>query len=1124
MSESQSSESISDSVIKADIPPREVRREKRKDNAYAEPLEEPGTLYNAEVHGSAQRLLNIHRVTKYVKFCRCCSLPQETPGVIVPFNWFDNQLDFGLGIYLYFYYIKFCIVMAIICIGLSSISTIVFSKDYSSDIKDYCLSQINPSDLNTTGNTSSSLRWLEYTYDDLLDDCNKYVNVKSRTNGTKDDDTFKADWLSDMSSYNLKSYYDVFAYKATDDQKDNINDIILDYSFMYFLTGISVLISNYLFIQIVALLSQYENFKYTTPSDYAVLIHGVPKPEDEKGKMKDELMKIVKEVNHYIDPLVVHQIIPCLRIGEIYEVAKKKFEEETKLYHVDHFERQIKLNKDNNFSKEKGNLHYFENKLGIVNSKMPVKEIEGKIEEYNEKLNEMQLDLNENPNKYNGGTFCLIFDNMLMKDKFVEFFPRTIFSKIVWTLKYCLYNCLLRSCVNEEKRKLSKLKLSIEVTGNIEPYEIEWENMGYSRCERNIRFLISTAACLALIIVALGILIGLNRFQRYIAEKQKDFWKYVISLLISIIIAVTNFLGKFIFKKLTFLEKIEVKTNFYISYSIKLTIFNFVSIAILPLVSNIIFGLNGSDILINNLFMIFITNIFLPPLIFYIGPDFAIKLYQRTKARLELKNVKYEKSTYTQGELNEIFENPEMDICFKYSYVTNVILISLFYMSIFPIGMIFGCVALIFAYISEFFYIGLYKRPEVLNSTLCRFYVSNFKWVVFIFVLGNYIFLSPLNKNQRTNWSLINLIIFLVLGLIPYQSFKINPIGYSEGEDKFDTYKKNYIYFSTDYEKLNPFTRKQAYTKYFQLLLDQGIIDPVEGKRIISHIQNTNEITSYLHTRRHIDYYVASQGLNNLYMKNKNQQKIQYMFGEKEENKAGFSLGGLKNLIMESSEIKEEKMDSKDLEEIKTMKENLYSFSYTNIGICNALIFLGEKNNINDEYENYNFNPWKAEWIYTPEYKKKRKQMIHNIRSSMDFRGEISDDEDSIIKYDDKRDYINERIKQMNDQILKKRQSIHTKNSQKVEEDNKPMINNSELVTGEVSKSLVKTSLRSNLSQHSIKKNAISESNQRLNIKSIISSRHNTNNNFNNNNNTINNSEFKVLTDRNLFPKNADEQ
>ena len=736
----------------------------------------------------------------------------------------------------------------------------------------------------------------------------------------------------------------------------------------------------------------------------------------------------------------------------------------------------------------------------------------------------MQLDLNENPNKYNGGTFFVIFDNMLMKDKFVEFFPRSIFSKLIWSLKYFLYNCLLRCCINESTREISRLKLCIEVTGDIEPYEIEWENMGYSRSERNIRFFISTFACLVLIIIALGILIGLNRFQRYLAEKQKDFLKYVISLLISIVIAVTNFLGKYIFKKLTFLEKIEVKTNFYISYSIKLTIFNFVSIAILPLVSNIIFGLNGSDILINNLFMIFITNIFLPPLIFYIGPEFAIKLYQRTKARLELKNVKYEKSTYTQGELNDIFENPEMDICFKYSYITNIFLISLFYMSIFPIGMIFGLVALIFAYISEFFYIGLYKRPEILNSRLCRFYVSNFKWAIFIFVLGNYIFLSPLNKNQRTNWSLINLIIFLVLCLIPYQAFKVNPIGNSEGEDKFDTYKKNYMYFSTDYEKLNPFTRKQAYTKYFQLLIDERVIDPVEGQRIISNIQNTNEITSYLKTRRHIDYYVASQDLNNLYTKNKNQQKIQYMFGEKDENKAGFSLGGLKNLIMESSEIKEEKMTSKDLEEIKNMKENLFSFSYTNIGICNALIFLGEKNNINDEYENYNFNPWKAEWIYTPEYKKRRKQMIHNIRSSMDFRGEISDDEDSIIKYDDKRDYINERIKQMNDQILKKRHSVRTKPSQKVEEDNKPMINNSELVTGEVNKSLVKNSLRSNISQNSKAKNSISESNQRLNIKSVISNSQKTNNSYNNINNTINNSEFKVLTDRNLFPKNGNEK
>ena len=117
---------------------KKQRREVRKKLKYIDSLEEPGTIYNAEVHGSAQRLLNILRITKYVKFCRCCALPQETPGVVIPFNITDEQLDIGIGIYLYFYYIKFCIFISFLCVGLASIATIIFSLDYTDDIEDYC--------------------------------------------------------------------------------------------------------------------------------------------------------------------------------------------------------------------------------------------------------------------------------------------------------------------------------------------------------------------------------------------------------------------------------------------------------------------------------------------------------------------------------------------------------------------------------------------------------------------------------------------------------------------------------------------------------------------------------------------------------------------------------------------------------------------------------------------------------------------------------------------------------------------------------------------------------------------------------------------------------------------------
>ena len=1060
-------------VVTKDVAPRQLRREARKEFRYIEPLEEPGSLYNAEVHGSAQRLLKVHRITKYVKFCRDCSLPQETPGVVVPFNWFDEQLDFGVGIYLYFYYIKFLIVMSIICIGLSSISTIVFSKDYASDITDYCEKYATNSS-RRIGDRLRALASNTYTYADLATDCEKYISV-----GNSSEDVFKADWLSDMSCYNLEAYYKVFKYQASDSQVDNIDYVILDYSFMYFLTGITVLIANFLFIQIVSLFSEYEDFKATTPADYAVLVRGVPKPNPNE-EMKTPLINLVKEVEKFTVPLKIYQIIPCLRIGHIYEVAKKKYKEETKIYHVNHFEKQLRLNKENKFSKEENNLHYFEDRLLVFDKKTPVTDIEKKVENYKNKLTTMKKEFYENTNNYNGGTFFLIFDNIDMKDNFADFFPSSYFLKFMWRIRYFFENYIFSRCMNEGRKDMSRLKTSLDIVRDVEPFEVQWENMGFSRLERNIRLLISVVAFLILIGVTLGIIILLNYAQRKIVEKQKDFWKYVMSLLISIILAVTTYVGKLLFKKLTYMEKIEISTSFFISYSIKLTLFQFITIAVLPVISNMIFGFDGSDILVNNLLMIFITNIFLPPILFYLGPDLAIKLIKRSKARLELKDVKLEKSMYTQGQLNEIFENPEMDICSKYAYFNNVFLTSLFYMSVFPIGMIFGFASLVLAYISEFFYIGLYKRPEILNSSLCRFYVSNFKWAIFIFAIGNYIFLGPINENQRTNWTLINLIVFFVVGLIPYQAFKFNTLGESEGRTKTEKYGENYIFFSTDYEKLNPFTRKEAYTNYFNNLIESEIIDPKEGRRIINKIQNLDEFTGYLHTRRHLDNHCASQLMNNIYMKHKIEPKIGYMFEDKGPKS---TIEGIKNLITVSSEEKIEKYTDEDYENMSQMNKILEEFSYTNTGICNALIFLDEKSNINDKYDNYNFNPWKAEWLFTPQYKERRKNMIRNIRSKMDYRGEISDEEDSIIKYDDIKgdNYNNTIIKKLNDNISKHSSEIIINNK---EEDN--IIKNKEL-------SLEATKLGNS----DIKENNV-------------------------NANDINNSELKLMKNIRIFPLDKD--
>ena len=208
----------------------------------------------------------------------------------------------------------------------------------------------------------------------------------------------------------------------------------------------------------------------------------------------------------------------------------------------------------------------------------------------------------------------------------------------------------------------------------------------------------------------------------------------------------------------------------------------------------------------------------------------------------------------------------------------------------------------------------------------------------------------------------------------------------SEYETKEETYEQNSLFFSTDYEKLCPFTRKEGFLRYFKILLDEGIIKQDKCYRIINNIMELNIMDSYLKTSRHIDNFCATQQLNNLYIRNKNI--------EKEEDIIKKELG-IEKKYLNDINIKDD-----FLEKIIKLKDYLYQFSTISAGISNALIFLDEKND-DEILIRKNYNPWKADWILSDNFLKKRKKIINEIRDYLDYRGEISDDEDTIIDYDD---------------------------------------------------------------------------------------------------------------------------
>ena len=78
---------------------------------------------------------------------------------------------------------------------------------------------------------------------------------------------------------------------------------------------------------------------------------------------------------------------------------------------------------------------------------------------------------------------------------------------------------------------------------------------------------------------------------------------------------------------LTKYEKQASITNYYLSYSVKLTIFSFLSKGIIPLIVDKIIGRSNYEILITNMLVMFLVNSVVTPLIWTLNitPIYWIK-------------------------------------------------------------------------------------------------------------------------------------------------------------------------------------------------------------------------------------------------------------------------------------------------------------------------------------------------------------------------------------------------------------------------------------------------------------------------------------------------------------------
>ena len=242
--------------------------------------------------------------------------------------------------------------------------------------------------------------------------------------------------------------------------------------------------------------------------------------------------------------------------------------------------------------------------------------------------------------------------------------------------------------------------------------------------------------------------------------------------------------------------------------------------------------------------MMFLINAFVSPLMWtfnftYLYKKFRIFLIERK----ENPDAHHHK---TQDELNELYELPSMDIFYKYSYIANTLLMSFFYIPIFPLGVPISLLGFILGYFLEKFnFFLIYKRPEKLNQNICLFYIENFKLILFCYSIGCFLFMNDVFPHNK--WTLSNLIIFGLLCFIPFSKIFVYDLEIKESDLHTQSFRenKNNKNFLVDYEKKNPITIYLKMKKILKMLKNEGLINEEIYNKYINLIDGKNIMNFY---------------------------------------------------------------------------------------------------------------------------------------------------------------------------------------------------------------------------------------------------------------------------------------
>ena len=220
--------------------------------------------------------------------------------------------------------------------------------------------------------------------------------------------------------------------------------------------------------------------------------------------------------------------------------------------------------------------------------------------------------------------------------------------------------------------------------------------------------------------------------------------------------------------------------------------------------------------------MIYISHCLLSPLLWLVNVKYILTIIKRKLCmRLLLR-----RRTYSQSQLNVLYERPPMKMYVKVSYITVMLFLTSFYASVFPLGAVIAVVGVTFAYFVEKYNIAnVYRRPICVDEKVCLFHVCNFKYCIVLYCVGNVLFVECYTVNIASTLVYCALAVFV--GVFQFGNFcekMVNMCMKKDGDSGKWEYDKEFFGFGKDYQRENPVTKKEGVMFYLNKLRGSGLI------------------------------------------------------------------------------------------------------------------------------------------------------------------------------------------------------------------------------------------------------------------------------------------------------------